>query len=402
MGRERILYNPAFHTPISSLHADFFSETYCVQIILSPNINYSYQAEVMKPIINLCIFILTVALLAGCDNNRRNAEQIVRKVKVETVQLADTIRVKTFSGRVREAAEVNISFRVAGPIANIAVKEGDYVRAGQLVAEMDTRDYEVQLQVAQARYEQVKAEAERTIELHRRQSVSSGEYEKAVAGLKMVESQLKHARNQLNDTRLTAPVAGYIQKINFRPRELIDAGMPLGTLLDVSEFQVEANIPASLLLNRDYITDISGIIPVAGEETIPLILLSISPRAGQNQLYRMLMGMDMKAQKRLAAGMDIKIHITLRQNEEPCVCVPLSALFNRDGKTCVWVYDADKQLVNLREVTTDRLIGNGRILITHGLQQGEQVVVAGVSLLTDQEKVEPMEPLSETNVGGLL
>jgi len=356
----------------------------------------------MKPIINLCIFILTSALLAGCGNNRRNAEQIVRKVKVETVQLADTVRVKTFSGRVREAAEVNLSFRVAGPIANIAVKEGDYVSAGQLVAQMDTRDYEVQLQVAEAQYEHVKAEAERVIELHRRQSVSTSEYEKAVAGLRMVESQLKHACNQLNDTRLTAPVSGYIQKINFRPQELIDAGMPLGTLLDVSEFQVEADIPASLLLNRDDITDISGIIPIAGEETIPLRLLSISPRAGQNQLYRMLMGVDMKAQKRLAPGMDMKIHITLRQNDEPCVCVPLSALFNRDGKTCVWVYDADAQLVNLREVTTDRLMGDGRILITHGLQQGEQVVVAGVSLLTDQEKVEPMEPVSETNVGGLL
>lgn len=356
----------------------------------------------MKPIINLCIFILTVALLSGCENNRRNAEQIVRKVKVETVQLADTFQIKTFSGRVREAAEVNLSFRVAGPIANMAVKEGDFVRAGQLVAQMDTRDYEVQLQVAQAQYEQVKAEAERVIELHRRQSVSSSDYEKAVAGLRMVESQLNHARNQLNDTRLTAPVSGYIQKINFSPKELIDAGMPLGTLLDVSEFHVEADIPASLLLNRGDITDITGIIPIACEETIPLRLLSISPRAGQNQLYRMLMGADMKAQKRLAAGMDMKIHITLRQNDEPCVCIPLSALFKRDGKTCVWVYDADAQLVNLREVTTDRLIGDGRILITHGLQQGEQVVVAGVSLLTDQEKVEPIKPVSETNVGGLL
>ncbi len=356
----------------------------------------------MKPIINLCIFILTGALLVGCGNNRRNAEQIVRKVKVETVQLADTIRVKTFSGRVREAAEVNLSFRVAGPIASIAVKEGDYVRAGQLVAEMDTRDYEVQLQVAQARYEQVKAEAERTIELHRRQSVSSSEYEKAVSGLRMVESQLKHARNQLNDTRLTAPVSGYIQKINFRPKELIDAGMPLGALIDVSEFQVEANIPASLLLNRDNITDISGISPISGEEAIPLRLLSINPRAGQNQLYRLLMGVDMATQKRLAAGLDMKIYITLRQNGDPGVCVPLSALFNRDGKMWVWVYDTEAQLVNLREVTTDRLIGDGRILITHGLQQGEQVVVAGVSLLTDHERVELVEPVSETNVGGLL
>jgi multidrug efflux pump subunit AcrA (membrane-fusion protein) len=81
--------------------------------------------------------------------------------------------------------------------------------------------------------------------------------------------------------------------------------------------------------------------------------------------------------------------------------VPLTALFNDKGKTFVWVYQPN-QSVQKREVVTGRLTGDGRIRISEGLQPEEQIVVAGVNNLRDNEQVEPLEAVSETNVGGLL
>ena len=348
------------------------------------------------------IFLLCLVLLAGCKNNAKGPDQIIRKVKIEAVQEADTLVVKSFSGVIKEAHEINLAFRVAGPIQKIYVKAGDYVRAGQPVAQIDRRDYEVQLQVAQAQYDQVSAEAGRVIELHNRQSVAGNDYDKAVAGEKMVSAQLKNAKDQLNDTRLLSPISGYIQKVNFMENELVDAGMPLATLIDVGHYQVEVDIPVSLYIERDVIVSFAGIQPAVSGEEFSLQLFSYSKKASNNQLYRLQLGLNPASQPKLAPGMDIQVNITLRSGVELMACVPLNALFSDGGKTFVWVYQPADGTVKKREVVTGKLTGDGRIRIVQGLQTDEKIVVAGVNQLNDNQKVELIEPVSETNIGGLM
>lgn len=316
--------------------------------------------------------------------------------------MADTIEIKTLPGRIREEAEFNLAFRVGGPISNITVREGDYVRAGQLVAQMDRRDYEIQLNAAQAQHEQIQAEAERIIELYNRNSVSVNDYDKAVSGLKMVEAKLENARQQLNDTRLVAPVSGYIQRINFRQDEIVEAGMPVVTLLDVSQYQVDVDIPVSIYTRRGDILSFSGVVPPMLNDTLDLRLLGISRKANQNQLYRMNLGICNGNEKDLAPGMDVMVEVIFRNKAELLACVPITAVFNKEAGAFVWVYDSASQTVSRREVATGKLAGEGRIYVMSGLQPGEQVVVAGVSLIRENETVEPLEPVSETNVGGLL
>lgn len=353
----------------------------------------------IRSIVSLC---LLSGLLAGCSGISQKPEEIVRSVKIETVVRADSLLEKSFPGIITGGGEINLAFRVAGPIAQIAVKEGDYVRAGQLIARIDPRDYEVQLQAAQAQYDQVKAEAGRVTELHNRQSVTGNDYDKAIAGERMVTAKLKNAKDQLSDTRLLAPSQGYIQKINFSVNELIDAGIPLVTLLDAGQFQVETDIPASLYLRRDEIVSFTGIQPNLPENQFKLKLLSYSKKASHNQLYKLQLAMDAEARAKLAAGMDIEVKIQQKSIEVSQLCVSLSALFNRDGKTYVWIYQPGTQTVTSRIVSTGKLTGDGRISISSGLKPGEQVVVAGVSLLSENQKVVPVEPVSETNAGGML
>ncbi|SHF05066.1 RND family efflux transporter, MFP subunit [Mariniphaga anaerophila] len=355
----------------------------------------------MKLLRNSVFFLLSLATLSGCLNKNSGQSEIIRKVKVETVCRADSILVKNYPGITKEAGEVNLAFRVAGPIQKIQIKEGDYVQAGQMVAQIDPRDYEIQLEAAQAQYDQVKAEADRVIELHNRESVAGNDYDKAVSGLKMVTTQLKHAKDQLNDTKLLAPVSGYIQKVNFREKELIDTGMPLASLIDVGHYQVEVEIPVSLYIKRKNIVSFSGNQPDLSEKNFPLQLLSYSKKANNNQLYKLQLGVKPADLPGLAPGMDVLVKISYTNDAEPLACVPLNALFNRNGKTYVWIYQPD-ETVKMREVVTDKLTGDGRIRIKEGLQVKEQVVVAGVNSLNENEKVKLLEPVSETNVGGLM
>lgn len=355
----------------------------------------------MKLLKKSATYLFCLVLLAGCSGNKNGQTKIVRKVKIEPVQQADSIVVRSYPGIIREAGEVNLAFRVAGPIQKIGVKEGDYVNAGQVIAQMDTRDYEVQLAAAQAQYEQVKAEADRVIELHNRQSVAGNDYDKAVSGLKMVEAKLKNAKDQLNDTKLTAPVSGYIQKVNFVENELVDAGMPFASMINVGHYEVEVEIPVSLYANRDAIISFSAVQPTISEENFPLQLLSYSKKASNNQLYKVQLYINPASQPKLAPGMDVQVNLQIKSNTSPLTCVPLSALFNEEGKTYVWVYQSDGT-VKKRKVITGKLTGDGRVRVSDGLQVNEKVVVAGVNSLNENEQVQPLAPVSETNVGGLL
>lgn len=346
--------------------------------------------------------LLTIfVLLWGCGSNKKEQNEIIRKVKIESVQQADSLSVKNYSGIIKGASEVNLAFRVAGPIQKILVNEGDFVKKGQMVARMDTRDYEVRLQVAQAQHDQVEAEAGRVMELYSRKSINENDYDKAVSALKMVGAQLKNAKDQLNDTQLRAPVSGYIQKVNFIENELIDAGMPVISMIDVEYFQVEVEIPVSLYVERDAITSFSGFQPTVSDKAFALQLLSYSKKANNNQLYKVQLRLDPASQLQLAPGMDIQVNIELATNGGPQTCVPLTALFSDKGKTFVWVYQPN-QIIQKREVVTGRLTGDGRVRVLEGLQPKEQIVVAGVNNLSDNEKVEPLEAVVETNVGGLL
>ena len=347
------------------------------------------------------IFLLCLTLLAGCSGNSKEENKIIRKVKIEPVRQADSLIVKHFPGIINEANEINLAFRVAGPVEKIMVKEGDYVKAGQLVAQIDPRDYQVQLDAAQAQFDQVKAEADRVIELHNRQSVTGNDYDKAVSGLKMVTAQLKHAKDQFNDTKLKAPVSGYIQKVNFMANELVDAGMPLASMINVGHYQVEVEIPVSLYVNRDAIVSFSAVQTAVSNESFPLQLLSVSKKASNNQLYKLQLGLNPASQPRLSPGMDVQVSITYKNDAEPLVCVPLNALFNENGKSFVWIYQSDGT-VKKQEVVTGKLTGDGRIRIVRGVEAGENVVVAGVNFLNENEKVEPLPPVSETNIGGML
>ena len=77
----------------------------------------------------------------------------------------------TYPGRVKAAADVDLAFRVAGPIIRIPVQVGSFVRKGEVIAEIDPRDYELQYKATEAEYKQIKSEAERVIELYNRKSV---------------------------------------------------------------------------------------------------------------------------------------------------------------------------------------------------------------------------------------
>ena len=98
--------------------------------------------------------------LLSCSNGAKDTREY-QTVKTDTVVSSGGQTSLQYPGKVKAAQDISLAFRVSGTIQKIYVKDGARVQAGQLLAELDPTDYQVQLDATEAEYKQIKAEAER-------------------------------------------------------------------------------------------------------------------------------------------------------------------------------------------------------------------------------------------------
>jgi len=193
-------------------------------------------------------FLLTgflAVLLTSCGQRVQNTDS-KPAVKIDTVLSADRQIALQFPGRVKAAQDISLSFRVSGTIQYMHVNDGAYVRKGQLLAELDPTDYQIQLDAAEAEYQSVKAEAERVMALYKENVTTPDANDKAVYGLRQITAKYNHAKDQLAYTRLYAPFSGYVQKRLFDSHETVAAGMPVVSIISEGSPEVEINLPAAV------------------------------------------------------------------------------------------------------------------------------------------------------------
>ena len=157
----------------------------------------------------LSILPALLPLFVSCNHKAEQKADEVAVVRIDTVRAPEGAVELQYPGHVVAATEANVSFKVAGTLKRVLVSEGDYVKAGQLIAEIDPVDYKVQLSATEAEYAQIKADAERVMGLYQDGGTTASNYDKARYGLQQIEAKLQNHRNQLAYTRLVAPFSGW-------------------------------------------------------------------------------------------------------------------------------------------------------------------------------------------------
>ena len=174
----------------------------------------------------LSILPALLPLFVSCNHKTEQKADEEAVVRIDTVRAPEGAVELQYPGHVVAATEANVSFKVAGTLKRVLVSEGDYVKAGQLIAEIDPVDYKVQLSATEAEYAQIKADAERVMGLYQDGGTTASNYDKARYGLQQIEAKLQNHRNQLAYTRLVAPFSGRVQKRYFMGGENVSAGLP--------------------------------------------------------------------------------------------------------------------------------------------------------------------------------
>lgn len=353
--------------------------------------------------LHCCITICAgIFLLASC-HNKPVQETRFQTVKLDTIKATSEQTALQYPGKVKASKDVNLSFRVSGTISRILVNEGSTVKEGQLLAELDPTDYQMQLDATEAEYQQIKAEAERVMSLYKEEVTSQSDNDKARYGLQQITAKYKHHQNQVAYTRLYAPFSGHIQKRLFEVHETIGAGMPVVSMISSDMPEVEISLPAAEYIRLKDFNRYQCTFDVYPGLTYPLKFISISPKANANQLYTMRLQLIAGNNPIPSPGMNTMVTIFSASDNEGTLTVPANALLQKDGKTSIFVFNPKDNTVHSTDVTVKHLFNDGSCAIcSDRLQPGQVIVASGVHHVNDGEKVDPLPTTSETNIGGLL
>ncbi len=344
--------------------------------------------------------VLFAALILVSCKSEVKSEKTLRRVKCVSVELASgSVESSSFPGRVVAAEDVNLGFRVAGIVDEIPLSDGAFVRKGDVIARLDSRDYALQLSATQAEYDAIKSEVDRVVALYADQSVSTNDYDKARSGLRQITAKLEAHKNALSDTQLRAPFNGYVQKSNFGKGEAVAAGTPVVSMISSSAPEITIDIPAANYLKQADFQSATALIDLYADKRFDLKLKGVSPKANLNQLYKMTFTLEGVEGVVPSAGMSAMVELNYAAQSEKSVVIPFSSVVERDGVSSVWVVVSNA--VERREVRVVEIKSEGDAIVEGNLQEGEKIVVAGVNSLKEGQRVALLEESTTSNVGGI-
>ena len=212
--------------------------------------------------------IVTLLALIAC---RSEPERPHPPRPVFAIQVADAsgLTERSFPGRARAGQEVNLSFRVAGPLITFPVDVGAEVKTGDEVARIDPQDYETalrsldgQLEREQARAARAQKDLTRILNIQKEDPGATSQamvdqkreaLNSTKADIKSLEAAVDRAKDQLSYTYLRAPFAGVIAKRYVDNFQEVKAKQAIVSLQDINHIEILVDIPENVMatLKRD-------------------------------------------------------------------------------------------------------------------------------------------------------
>ncbi len=351
-----------------------------------------------------CVFAVAMLaaafVLGGCATEANHAP-IIRPALVARAQPAHFAVSESYAGEVRARFESRLGFRVAGKIRSRRVEVGSRVRAGDVIAELDSTDLDLAAQAAEAAVASAQADASlaraeltRHRELLARRYISQALYEARASATEAAEARLRQARAQLaqarNQSRYAALVAnadGVITAIDAEVGQVVAAGAPVATLAHGSEIEVLIAVPESRLSAFAVGMPVSVEVWAKNDARFAGRVREIAPEADpRTRTYDVRVSFDAGALVQL--GMTARVHVAATDTPT-AMLLPLSALHRSGDSPVVWVVDPASGRVQRSAVEVLAYREEG-VVLRSGIDTSTWVVIAGVHKLVDGQTVRPI------------
>ena len=362
--------------------------------------------------IHSIVLALAAALALLACSQPEPPQEPIRAVKLMTVGVDSLTLQREFAAEVRARTESRLGFRVGGKLLQRPAEVGQRVTAGTLLAQLDGNDLALASQAAQAQVSAAQtqrdlaaADLKRFTDLKAQGFVSGAEIERRQAALQAAEAGLKQTQaqgsvqgNQASYTRLLADGPGVVLAVEAEVGQVVAAGSPVVRMARDGARDVVFALPEGQLaqLHTGLLAQVrlwavaAASADASAGQPLPGVVREIAAVADPvTRTYQVRLALPDAASVPLGAT----AYVTLPAPSgalAQVIKLPTSALMHDAAQgpsgSAVWVFDPVSSTVQQRAVVVAGADGN-QAVIASGLQPGEEVVAAGVHVLSPGQKV---------------
>jgi RND family efflux transporter MFP subunit len=323
----------------------------------------------------------------------------IRPVPTAVAQRLNRNIIRIFPGKTRANRRVKLAFSISGLLEKLNAQEGRSVKKGEILAQLDQRDYQQKLEVARAKYLEERNAFKRCKVLWQKRVISKSSYETALAECNIAKAELLMCQKALKDTVLKAPFDGTIARRYVENYEHIKDKTPVLLLQDISRVEVVIQVPERLIAQ----VGVGGLNKIQVHFDVEnYCWLDASVRESSIQsnsssrTYDVVVSLIAPRNLKILPGMTASVKFeTLDQQEvsgdnKNMALVPNEAVWsNGNGKSYVWAISPKGGLPQKKLVTLGELRNDG-IEIISGICPGEHVATAGIHKLQENAPVRSM------------
>lgn len=362
------------------------------------------------------IFIIIVILLSGCKKKKEEAQQSqAYPVLMNVVQTANVPVFKDGFGTLIPPVSINLTAQINGQIINIPVKDGAQVKQGDVIAQIDPRVYEANLEAARANLMKDRASllfAEQTLEAYSKliqkdfvSKINIFQYEQNVnlakAAIAADIANIKLAELNMEYTRITAPIDGAIGMLAVQQGNWVNAGSQNATITNIVQLNPlyvlyalpETDLDSVRQFQKEKPLKVTASFldpsqsPIDGE--VFAINNTVDPTTGTILLKAVFSNNNLTAWP----GQFVRLKTELYTLENAMI-LPKNALQTGQSGSFVYVV-LPNATVQMRTIETDGYFGDDWVVVKSGLAVGENVVVDGQVNLYEGAAVQPQQELPE-------
>lgn len=327
------------------------------------------------------------SLIAAIDAESPQANKKTSLVTLDTLRPITLERYATLQASVMSDELVNISSEIGGRLLSIRVREGDYVRKGQLIATIDTEFIQKQIDEVQTRLTLAETVFEKQKRLWDKNIGSEIQYLEAKNNKESIEKSLETLKVQLSKSNIYSPVNGSVDREFLESGELASPGMPIVSVLNTNKLKVVADVPENYLVKVNKGQDVSITFPAIDkviERKISMIGRSIDPSNRTFKIEIMTDNLGGILKPNLLAEASFK-DLSL----DNVIAIPIELVQEEvNGNSYVYVGEVEgdnmiarKKYVQVGESSRDL------IEVKEGLSEGDIIVLLGARTIVEGDYI---------------
>ncbi|WP_429130259.1 efflux RND transporter periplasmic adaptor subunit [Ensifer sp. 4252] len=338
------------------------------------------------------IMVACTVFLASCQKQEAEAGRPETTVRIVEAQLSDYQQTVTLTGEVVAHVQANLAFRVSGQVTQWFADIGAHVDEGELLAKIDPREQEADVQASEAAVKAAEAQLRQASATLTRQNTlmtqgfttrrdldqAETAARTAASALDAASAELEAARTALSYTELRSSAAGIVTVRHAEAGQVVQAAQTMFSVAKDGPRDAIFNVHEGLLFMKPASEDVTLALVSDPSVTAIARVSEISPtiddKAGTVRVKL--------AMRETPDRMTLGSSVTGVARFEPAkvIALPWTALTAADGKPAVWIVDPKDSTVSLKPIEV-KTYESGRVLVASGLSVGDKVVAEGAKFL---------------------